>query len=279
MKKAKIERYSNRGLSSTRSQALKQFPIIRDRIFARSRKWNQESKDWEKWIYHVIRKDCRGVKSKTFKLNRGGKLNFIAQLVPGIAPIQKEMTDCKYYRQYSIRSSVEPRVHALFSNKKASNSLQTGYRYGTVKMQAHPLKERSRLAKLSSRLARYFKLPSDEWNIGLDLLIYRDGKDSIDWHADDTQEEDIVFCLTVETPKDVRTVCFQPSLKENLRHGDEQIELFPIAGDAYQMDGKAFIFHIEPLYPERTDSLSFPQRIDAKGICPCYHEASTIESR
>jgi hypothetical protein len=238
MKKAKLEKYSNKGLSSTLSQALKKMPIFGDRVVARRRVWNQANNEWEKWIYYAIHKDCDGVKTKTFTLNRGGKLTFFAQLIPDIAVIQNEMTDCKYYRQYSIRSSLEPRVHALFSNKKATNSPQTGYQYGTVNMQAHPLKEMNHLADLSSRLARRFKLPSDEWNIGLDVLIYRDGKDSINWHADDTQDEDIVVCLTVETPKEVRTVCFQPSLKEDLHHGDEQIEFFPIAGDAYQMDGK-----------------------------------------
>jgi hypothetical protein len=40
-----------------------------------------------------------------------------------------------------------------------------------------------------------------------------------------------------------RTVCFQPSIKQALCNGDEQIELFPIAGDAYQMDSKKFITH------------------------------------
>jgi hypothetical protein len=277
MKRAKIESYSNRGLSSTLSHAIKGFQIIRDRIVARSRIWNQEINDWDKWIYYVIRKDCLGVKTKTFALNRGGKLKLFVQLVPDVSEIQKEMIDCKCYRQYSIRTSLEPRVHALFSNKKVTNSIPTGYRYGTVNMQAHPLNDMNHLAELSSRLARRFKLPSNEWNIGLDLLIYRDGKDSIHWHADDTQGEDIIMCLTIETPKDVRTVCFQPSLNENLRHGDEQIELFPIAGDAYQMDGKEFLLLVFVL--ETTDSHYFPQRIDAEGLCSCSHEASDLPNR
>jgi hypothetical protein len=129
MKKAKIERYSNRGLSSTVSQASQHFPTLRDdeRVIARSRVWDEESNDWKIWSYHVIRMNHHGMKSKIFVLNRGGKLKFFAQLIPDTAGIQKEMTDCKLYRQYSIRYSVEPRVHALFYNKKPLNSLQTGY--------------------------------------------------------------------------------------------------------------------------------------------------------
>jgi hypothetical protein len=42
-----------------------------------------------------------------------------------------------------------------------------------------------------------------------------------------------------------RTVCFQfqPSIKQALCNGDEQIELFPIAGDACQIDSKKFNTH------------------------------------
>jgi hypothetical protein len=32
-----------------------------------------------------------------------------------------------------------------------------------------------------------YKLPHDQWGIGVDLIVYKDGEDSIGWHADDTQ--------------------------------------------------------------------------------------------
>jgi alkylated DNA repair dioxygenase AlkB len=67
---------------------------------------------------------------------------------------------------------------------------------------------------------------------------YRDGCDGISWHADDTQGEETVLSLVVESKGDPRTLCIQPSDTSLEQAGDEQIELYPDAGDAYAMDGK-----------------------------------------
>jgi SAD/SRA domain len=85
-------------------------------------------------------------------------------------------------------------------------------------------------------MAFKFGLSNNQWNIGCHLVIYRDGKDSINWHADDTQGEDMVLSLTVDGPDDTRSICFQPANTKALQDLDEQIELFPRPGDAYSMD-------------------------------------------
>ena len=130
---------------------------------------------------------------------------------------------------------MEPRLHALFSSKGKGEG---GYQYGRVTMGNHPLQSLTTIAQVAAQLARQFNLSNHEWNIGCHLVIYRDGKDSISWHADDTQGEDLVLSLTVDTPNDPRSICFQPANDTPLQAGDEQIELYPMAGDAYSMDGQ-----------------------------------------
>ncbi len=39
----------------------------------------------------------------------------------------------------------------------------------------------------ASEFATEYKLPDNKINIGVDLIVYKDGSDSIGWHADDTQ--------------------------------------------------------------------------------------------
>jgi hypothetical protein len=48
----------------------------------------------------------------------------------------------------------------------------------------------------------------------------------------------VVLLLMVDGPiNDARTICFQPSNTLTLRTGDEQLELYPIPGDGFSMDG------------------------------------------
>ena len=78
------------------------------------------------------------------------------------------------------------------------------------------------------------------FNIGVDCIIYRDGQDSIGWHADDTQNEDTVLSLIVDSDP-VRVVKIKSKVPKDCEHpkiGAEEIKLFPRAGDAYVMDGK-----------------------------------------
>ena len=79
------------------------------------------------------------------------------------------------------------------------------------------------------------------FNIGVDCIVYRDGKDSIGWHADDTQGEDRVLSLIVHSehrrqPR-VLKIISNDAKEKNPQVGDEEIWLYPGIGDAYEMDG------------------------------------------
>jgi hypothetical protein len=101
----------------------------------------------------------------------------------------------------------------------------------SVKMQAHPISDFKAIERVDEHVADFFQT---DFNIGVDALCYRNGKDYIGFHADDTQGEDIVVSLTVESLCQ-RVLRIKP--KGKVCVGDEQIDLFPCAGDGYSMDG------------------------------------------
>lgn len=50
-------------------------------------------------------------------------------------------------------------------------------------MKALPLELVPDVARYARELARAYGLPWEQWNIGVDLIVYKDGEDSIGWHA------------------------------------------------------------------------------------------------
>mmetsp|Transcript_17218 Transcript_17218/g.49908 ORF Transcript_17218/g.49908 Transcript_17218/m.49908 type:complete len:1249 (-) Transcript_17218:777-4523(-) len=116
-----------------------------------------------------------------------------------------------------------------------------GYYYHGIQMKSLPISSVPEVAQLSDQLATLYELPRKQWSIGVDLIIYRDGNDGIAWHADDTQEESIILCVVVESSNSrPRPLKIRSKRKrgEKPKEGDEQIELFPGPGDAYEMDAK-----------------------------------------
>ena len=84
--------------------------------------------------------------------------------------------------------------------------------------------------------ATTFDLSRNVWSIGVDLIVYRDGRDSIGWHADDTQAETCVLAVVVESDG-MRPVCIRPNKRvRDLEDGDEEVELYPGQGDGYELD-------------------------------------------
>lgn len=108
------------------------------------------------------------------------------------AALSESMRSCKFYRQYA-RSGVyhEPRFHVLLSSvassRSSSDSGGSGYAYHGIRMKALPIDLVPEVASYARELAALYDLPDDRWDIGVDLIAYRDGEDSIGWHADDTQ--------------------------------------------------------------------------------------------
>eukprot|EP00559_Dactyliosolen_fragilissimus_P008248 CAMPEP_0184857294 /NCGR_PEP_ID=MMETSP0580-20130426/2455_1 /TAXON_ID=1118495 /ORGANISM="Dactyliosolen fragilissimus" /LENGTH=189 /DNA_ID=CAMNT_0027352813 /DNA_START=324 /DNA_END=893 /DNA_ORIENTATION=+ len=185
------------------------------------------------------------------------------------------MKECQLYRQYTFKKIyMEPRVHVLLSSSATESPNQIssptvyGYQYKGVKMKPHPLSSLPVIHKLADDIARHFNLPNLEWNIGVDLTVYRDGKDGIGWHCDDSQGENIILTLVVamtdeewkvdETKSTRKMRPLQIRRKRRCRwrninnekssnlithrnqlgHEDEFIELYVGQGDAYMMDGK-----------------------------------------
>ena len=95
---------------------------------------------------------------------------------------------------------------------------------------------------------KYFQL---EWNIGVHMIMYRDGEDKMGWHSDDTQGESLIISVVLEStfdiniPNHTRPVMIKNKWKDCLEKvGDEKIiRLFPCQGDAYMMDGMSHAFN------------------------------------
>ena len=168
----KCKRYSNAGLSCCRSRATsKQFiPEGGGRVVARCRKWVKEDMRHGEWEYSFVDELSKEKRPVVFQLNRGGKLLFWPQLVSNFTPIKDEMLEVNKYQPYQVREcGLEPRLHTLFASFASD---KCGYTYGSIAMKSHRLGDLPEKSKLARKLAGIKK----EWNIGLDLLMYRDGK-------------------------------------------------------------------------------------------------------
>lgn len=144
-----------------------------------------------------------------------------------------------FFRQYKCGNVPEPRLHVLLAQQPSL------YRYHGVTMAAKTLK--GKLEQIAAKSSRYFEGRS--WNVGVDVVCYRDGNDSCGWHADDTQGETLVFCVVLQSQGGPRRVRFRPKFASAspkrkrrrlscLQRGDEELELWLDEGDAYSMDGE-----------------------------------------
>ena len=141
------------------------------------------------------------------------------------------MSSCRLYRQYKFHTYLEPRVHVMLSKNASSNE---GYNYHSVKMKSIPIECVREVERLEHRWSRCMGL-QEGFSIGVDLICYRNGMDSIGWHADDTQEESQVLGVVVES-KAQRPVCIRPKgSKSQYRVGDEEVELYVGEGDGYEL--------------------------------------------
>ncbi len=237
--KSKIS-YSNKGFCSLMSKAGIE-PVEGMRAVARSRVYSSETGSYGIWQVHRV-KSVHGGEVREFGMRGGGCIKFFSKLVPMVKEAGEEMKNhFKSLKQYKVREcGDEPRLHALFT------STGSGYQYGRVQMEGNALSSLPVISMVAKRLATKFKLKNNEWNIGCHLVLYRSGKDSIGWHADDTQGEDVVASLTVNGPTgNARTICFQPA--SSPEDGDQQLELFPMIGDVYTMDKRVQEYYVHAM--------------------------------
>jgi len=75
-------------------------------------------------------------------------------------------------------------------------------------------------------------------NLGCNMVLYRNKDDRIGFHADDSRNEDCIFCAIAVQGTAVRPLRVQ--VKRKPKKGDERLELNIRVGDAYSMDGKRY---------------------------------------
>ena len=266
-------------------------------IVGRIRRYSEQTKSYRKWEDIVYTPTTTNRDYGTTKhddqrivigLHRGGKLTFYPNMLPigkQRVELQTAMRTCKLYRQYT-RSQVyyEPRFHVLLSQsaeadvsssptdaESLSLTAARGYSYHGVAMKAQPISQVPAISTYAAELATLYNLPNQTWDIGVDCIIYRDGHDSIGWHADDSQGESIILCVVIAHSPSCgsnnsksrtgdfdsrsnngsnnippRSVHIRPKnnihgkkkkSKRHLYEGDEEIQLYIHEGDGYEMDG------------------------------------------
>jgi len=250
-----------KGVQSREQASHRELPTLRQRTVVGS------TRKQDKWQMIELVFAGEKYKKAIYELPLGGKLVVVRGLLD---PLQcqeymKELfeTEDTLFRQYKIENQPEPRVHFLLHEKgslfpeqdevttgkrAAMKPTNVGYRYNGITMLAKPLTCCPRLRALSQEL-----LPlcgSSQWGIGVNPVLYRDGVDSLDFHADNNQGEKVIMTLLLSVPagQTGRRPVFikgRPSIKEGTNRSvatalqpvsDELYELILAPGDAYIMD-------------------------------------------
>jgi hypothetical protein len=122
-----------------------------------------------------------------YPLRRGGMLKIYPGLLSSDETIRvkKELlANVDNFRLYRIQGiNDEPRCHFLLHEDATEDDSkpQPGYRYGNTTMKARPLGDLPILEALSTKVAQTCQV--DKWTIGVNPIVYRDGKDRIGPHA------------------------------------------------------------------------------------------------
>jgi alkylated DNA repair dioxygenase AlkB len=129
------------------------------------------------------------------KLHLGGVINVYLNMINPIAQIAVEEELLKHpnlFREYPIQAGREPRCNLFFHEKATDGeTVQPGYKYRSTLMKAISFKAFPSLKHLSQYCARFCSIPY--WTIGVNVVFYRDGNDSIGYHADNDQGEDKIL--------------------------------------------------------------------------------------
>lgn len=208
---------------------------------------------WFPWTGDLHRPSTAVATKVYYQFDDGGQLVIYLNLLSTIRQeqISKELLTSNGFRQYRVQDNNEPRLHFLLHINGAIDDLafdkpQPGYKYGSVQMKARAFgasfPQVCRLSGTMQRICQANLVAADGtgncestgvfWNIGADCIIYRNGKDQINFHADDDQGEQLILTVLVSTPLE----CTRKVLIRN-KNGLEEFELFLGAGDAYSMDG------------------------------------------
>jgi hypothetical protein len=148
--------------------------------------------DGQKWIRTVLLSDT----TSKIQLHLGGEIKLHLNMVKQSdrLKVEKELVRRpKLYSEYPIQGGSEPRAN-LFFHKNATRgeeAAQPGYMYGSTRMKAMSFFGFPRLRCVSEQMAELCSV--EYWNIGVNAVIYRDGNDSIGFHADNDQGEEKIL--------------------------------------------------------------------------------------
>ena len=130
-------------------------------------------------------------------LKHGGNLIFFKKIISELRckALLNEVIRSKLLRQYNAGTLKypEPRLHVLLVK---DSILEGGYQYHGTKMKPFSIKSLPKVNNLMNHISQLFNV---EWNIGVHVIMYHNGQDSMGWHADDTQGERIVLSVVLES--------------------------------------------------------------------------------
>jgi hypothetical protein len=148
---------------------------------------------------------------RDIRLHHGGRLTIYTDMINGCDQVDVEdelIEHQELFRCYKIQCTQEPRANLFFHEKATDDDEETkqpGYKYGVTRMTAISFKGFPRLEGVSKKMAELCSVPY--WYIGVNAVCYRDGHDSIGYHADDDQGEDKILSKFQCTPFVVSTGC------------------------------------------------------------------------
>jgi alkylated DNA repair dioxygenase AlkB len=238
-------RRSPRGHGSTSRSFTSEYPR---RIIGRTRK-----EGGGEWTNIVDDGSCRQIE---IPLKDGGLLRVWPNVMPRgktrEAVDEALKTGRGLFSQYLTGQFKEPRVSALLG--------ENGYKYNNVAMKPQKLEAFPTVAAVAQLVSLavagedFLKL----FNLGANIVLYRDGKDSIWFHADDNNQETHILTFVLKEPSPVldggevidRRVIAIRRKGEGGKQNAHIIELFLNEGDAYEMDGamQALYEHAVPKF-------------------------------
>lgn len=196
---------------------------------------------WTEHLYYA--KSDRDDKVVEISLKYGGVLKIRPNLIDirRRTELKKSLSkDPTRFSEYKIQGGLEPRANMQI-HKHATmdrDAPQPGYAYRYAHMMGWPMSLFEGAEEFADDMAKVCGI--DHWNIGASIVYYRDGNDSMGYHADDDQGEEIICSCLLATPPASRIIKIRvsPKLDKHKKNkGDESFTLYLRAGDAYEMDG------------------------------------------
>lgn len=227
-------------------------PGSRGQVLARSRTRKKGAKAFGEWKPLLKRSETINSEPPfVVKLPKGGEIGIYPDYVgkDRQEALSKEIIRSGKLRVYGVQAGDEPRMHQLLHENATDNfeDEQPGYRYGGTRMKARPLKTMPCIKELSDEMEKLCRKKKDNidttfWNVGVNPIVYRDGRDSIGYHSDNDQGEKLILTVVLSSPVAASRKIRIKEKKDEAKkaHNGEievEVELCLDAGDIYSMDG------------------------------------------